>query len=72
MPCPHSMVGEAASCSQCLGAVPRIITRDEVSGQLAIDGQPVTRAFALAPPTPRNVKRWQKRKKVDPADDDAN
>ena len=44
-----------------------MVTRDETTGQLAIDGQPIARGFVLASPAPRNVKR--KPKKIDPADD---
>jgi len=68
--CPHSLNGDPKTCSQCIGATPRMVTRDELTGRLAIDGKLVERGFVLASPPPRNVKR---KRKPDPADaDEAN
>jgi hypothetical protein len=49
--CPHSTVPGASrrSCSLCIGATPRLCTRDEATGQLFIDGKPIDREFALNP-----------------------
>ena len=49
MPCPHSLVCDPSSCSQCLGAAARKVWRDEDSGVLMIDGVEQDRPF-VAPP----------------------
>jgi hypothetical protein len=38
MSCPHGVNGDPRRCSQCLGARPRVIRRDEVRGVFTIDG----------------------------------
>lgn len=54
MACPHSLIGEPRSCSQCRGAVPQIVTRDGATGIPLVNGKPVIvngkpRPFALGP-----------------------
>lgn len=54
MACPHSAVGDPGSCSQCHGAVAKVVTRRE-DGQLLLDGEPALmpdgtpRPFVLGP-----------------------
>lgn len=49
MSCPHSTRRDATAehCSLCRGAAPRVVTRNEATGTLAIDGVEVDRAFVL-------------------------
>ncbi len=64
MPCPHGC-GDPSTCSQCRGAIPKMITRDPTSGLILVDGAPMeTRLFVLPPATPHNVKRGRPRKQT--------
>lgn len=45
MACPHSLIGDPATCSQCHGFAPRIVWRDETTGTLMIDDAPAARTF---------------------------
>lgn len=40
MSCPHSLIGDAETCSQCRGATPRRVTVDE-NGIYHLDGRPI-------------------------------
>lgn len=65
MGCPHSLIGDAATCSQCRGAAPRVVTRDDATGQMMIDGRPVDRmwqppGYGRNGPPPRNRGRPSK------------
>lgn len=55
MACPHSRAPGATpeTCSLCRGVTPRIVTRDEATGQLLVDGKVEPRAF-MAPSYGRN------------------
>lgn len=48
MPCPHSLIGNPKQCSQCIGATPKVIGRDD-DGRITEDGRPLDRPFALGP-----------------------
>lgn len=41
------MVGDPQSCSQCRGAVPRVVSRDPATGALTVDGVAQDRPYAL-------------------------
>ncbi len=53
-------------CSMCLGATPRIVARDPVTGVLTLDGLPVVRAFALKPDPRYATTTGRKRTKMEP------
>jgi hypothetical protein len=59
MSCPHGC-GDAEWCSQCVGAVPRIVTRDPDTGILAVDGVPAPRTYQPATsPKYQTSKKFQ-------------
>ena len=45
MSCPHSSIGRADRCSQCLGVVARRV--DQAGPALTIDGQPAGRPMEI-------------------------
>lgn len=55
MACPHSSAPGSSpeTCSLCRGAKPRVVTRDEQTGQLLVDGKVEQREF-MAPSYRRN------------------
>lgn len=48
MHCPHSLIGDASSCSQCIGAKPKRVAWDLDTGVLTVDGVPLVRRFQPA------------------------
>lgn len=59
MSCPHGW-GPPGGCSMCLGAVPRRVERDQETGALLLDGEPVARAFQ-GPATGHGKRRKRNR-----------
>lgn len=71
MSCRHSSVINSGPCSQCVGATPKVITRDPVSGLLHVDGVLLqSRLFILPPQSPGGAKRGRPRKPRDVDRDD--
>jgi hypothetical protein len=63
MSCPHSSIGDPKFCSQCQGAKPRLCVYDEHTGQLTIDGVPVSRR-GLIPITDTTRQKYGRRGKI--------
>lgn len=43
MACPHSLIGDPSSCSQCRGATARIVRVNPQNGEVRVDGKVVQR-----------------------------
>lgn len=71
--CPHGY-GPPDRCSLCLGVPAQIVTTDEATGRLLLDGKPIDRPFYVSSTSSqtKSRKRGGKRKgpKVVSDDDD--
>lgn len=69
--CPHG-IGTPDWCSMCLGVPAKIITTDESTGRLLLDGKPVDRPFYVSNTSgqTKSRKRGGKRKGPKPVAND--